>query len=192
MQQGTVETGDRGLLATVLGGGGRENATDLTDESPTEPEWPCLVQKVPHLRAHVAESGWRAEDNGIGFDKLARRGNWDVPEGGARCLSADLFQRLLGHEFGDLIQADFGAFNFARSFHYRLGHAIDVPEHAVKHYLNLHAHCRFLTYSNKLPAAHGCKTSQLTCRRVCNFYTTSNSCIAYSATTAFLLPSSFG
>jgi hypothetical protein len=67
MQQGTVETGDRGLLATVLGGGGRENATDLTDESPAEPELPGLVQKVPHLRAHVAESGWRAEDNGIGF-----------------------------------------------------------------------------------------------------------------------------
>ena len=43
--------------------------------------------------------------------------------------------------------------------------------HAVKDYLNPHAHCRFLTYSNKLPAAHGCKTSQLTCRRVCNFYT---------------------
>src|ERR1022692_890177 len=145
MQQGTVETGDRGLLATVLGGGGRENATDLTDESPTEPEWPCLVQKVPHLRAHVAESGWRAEDNGIGFGKLARRGNWNVPEGGARRLSAALFQRLLGHEFGDLIQADFGAFNLARSFHDRLGHAIDVAVHAVKQHLNSHAHYRFLT-----------------------------------------------
>jgi hypothetical protein len=91
--------------------------------------------------------------------ELARRGNWKVLEGGARCLSADLFQRLLGHEFGDLIQADFGAFNLARSFHYRLGHAIDVPLHAVKQYLNPHAHRRFLIYSNKLPAAHGCNTS---------------------------------
>src|SRR5664280_927739 len=101
MQQGTVETGDRGLLATVLGGGGRENATDLTDESPTEPEWPCLIEKVPHLRAHVAESGWRAEDNGIGFGKLARRGNWNVPEEALEKIGAKA----------------------ARSFHYRLGHA---------------------------------------------------------------------
>src|ERR1019366_9510070 len=38
MQQGTVETGDRGLLATVLGSGGREKAADLADESPAEPE----------------------------------------------------------------------------------------------------------------------------------------------------------
>ena len=62
--------------------------------------------------------------------------------------------------------------NLARSFHYRLGHAIDVPVHAVKQYLNPHAHCRFLTYSNKLPAAHRAKPlTHLPERRVCNFYT---------------------
>ncbi len=41
--------------------------------------------------------------------------------------------------------ADLGAFNFARSFDYRLGHAIDVAVHAVEDYLDLYAHCRFLT-----------------------------------------------
>src|ERR1039458_1730467 len=73
------------------------------------------------------------------------------PKAECAALAPDLFQRLLGHEFGDLIQADFGAFNFARSFHYRLGHTVDVAVHAVKEYLNPHAHGRFLTYSNKLP-----------------------------------------
>jgi len=68
----------------------------LPTRAPLSPEWPCLVQKVPHLRAHVAESGWRAEDNGIGFGKLARGGNRNVPEGGARCLIDDLFQRPSG------------------------------------------------------------------------------------------------
>src|ERR1035441_2834678 len=130
----------------------------LPTRAQSEPELPCLVQKVPHLRAHVAESGWRAEDNGIGFGKLARRGNWNVPKGGTRRLSADLFQRLHGHEFGDLIQADFGAFNFARSFHYRLGHAVDVAVHAVKEHLNLYAHGRFLLIQ-KWAAALGCNTS---------------------------------
>jgi predicted Zn-dependent protease len=77
-----------------------------------------------------------------------------VLESGARCLGADPLQGLLGHEFGNLIQADFGAFNFARTFHHRLGHAIDVAVHAVKQHLNLYAHSRFVTYSKEIRFAH--------------------------------------
>src|ERR1022692_438754 len=111
------------------------------------------------------------------------------PKAECAALAPDLFQRLLGHEFGDLIQADFGAFNFARSFHYRLGHAVDVPVHAVKEDLNPHAHCRFLTYSNKLPAARVQHLTTHLQARLQLLHSTCNSCIACIA---FLLLSSFG
>lgn len=64
----------------------------------------------------------------------------------------------------------------------RLGHAVDVAVHAVKEYLNLHAHRRILLIQTSgLSAAHGCKTSSLTGRHVCTFCT-------QSATLASLVP----
>src|ERR1017187_6404416 len=95
----------------------------------------------------VVEGARKVEGAEVGLYQVAEL----VPVEALEKIGAKAARSAFGHEFGDLIQADFGAFNFARSFHYGLGHAVDVAVHAVKEYLNPHAHCRFLTYSNKLP-----------------------------------------
>src|SRR5213082_1214336 len=65
VEQGAVEGGDGRLLAAVLAGSAAKNAADLADECAAHPKGAGLIEEVAHLRRHVAEAGWSAEQDQV-------------------------------------------------------------------------------------------------------------------------------
>src|SRR4029079_12595200 len=69
MQKRPMERDNGGLVAAA-GAGRGEHAADFADQSALDPERPGLVEEVPHLRAHIAEAGRRAEDDCVVIGEL--------------------------------------------------------------------------------------------------------------------------
>src|SRR5512144_2929311 len=57
MQQRGMKAGQGGFLPAMLSRRTGEHAAHLADESAFSPESPRLIEKITHLRAHIAEAG---------------------------------------------------------------------------------------------------------------------------------------
>jgi len=64
VQQSRDEREDGGFVAATDAGAGK-NAGDLANERAAHPQAAGLVEKIAHLRRHVAEARRRAEDDGV-------------------------------------------------------------------------------------------------------------------------------
>src|ERR1700733_14848547 len=116
-----------GLLSTMLTGGAAEHAADLAYQRPPTPYRPGLIQKVPHLRGHVAEARRRAEDDGIVLLELigpAYLGRLIEPE--AR-RPADIRWHQFGHPLDDHVRQR----NTAGALGLGARHGLDVSVAAV-------------------------------------------------------------
>ena len=80
MQQGRMETRDGGLLATVLCAGGCKHASHLPYKRSLGPHLSGLIEEITHLCSHVAEAGWRAENDRIRTRHHLRLGDRDMCE----------------------------------------------------------------------------------------------------------------
>jgi hypothetical protein len=65
MQQCQVERRDRRFLSAVLACRAAEYTAELVEQRVAHPESARAVAEVAHLRGHVAEARWRAEDDAI-------------------------------------------------------------------------------------------------------------------------------
>ena len=137
VQQRRVEADQRRLLAAVLGARAREGTADLANQRPVEPQVARPIEEVAHLGTHVAKSRRGAEDDRVGLGQLGRLGDGNVGEHLAGLRGAAGPQRLVGHQFGNLREADLGAGHRFRATHDGLGQLVDVAVHAVEHNLNL-------------------------------------------------------
>ena len=122
MEQGPVKRHDGGLVAAA-GRGRGEHAADLADQRAADPQRPGLIEEVPHLRAHIAESRRRAENDAVVLGKLLRVGDRrrliDLHAGGKH----DLF----GHQLRHALDADMHAFDRARAMGRGIGQGLGVP-----------------------------------------------------------------
>jgi hypothetical protein len=122
MQQGPVERDDGGLVAAA-GRGRGEHAADLADQRAAHPERPGLIEEVPHLRAHIAEARWRAEDDTVVIGKLLgigdRRELVELHAGGAH--------DLLGHQLRHALDAYMHAFDSAHAVSDGISKCLNMP-----------------------------------------------------------------
>ena len=63
VDQSVVKRRDGRFLAAMLGAGGYKDAANLADKLAARPEAASLVKEIAHLRAHVAETRRRAEND---------------------------------------------------------------------------------------------------------------------------------
>ena len=140
MQKSGVEARNRGLLATVLRAGTSKNAPNLANEGTVEPKSAGLIEKIAHLAAHVSEASWRTENDSVGLRKLIDRGHWHLGQSGLGGLGTVFFEHIVRSELRHLIERDFCAEDLLCALGYCLGHAVNVPIHAMKNDLNLDAH----------------------------------------------------
>ena len=117
---------DGGFVAAARAGAGKD-AGDLADERAAHPQAAGLVEKIAHLRRHIAEARRRAEDDGVVVAEFLGRSD------GRRLvnLRAVFFRDLFRHEFRHALERHFDAVNGARAFRDGFGHGFDVAVHGV-------------------------------------------------------------
>jgi hypothetical protein len=140
VQQSRMEAGDRRLLATVLGGGGGEDAPYFAHERSLCPEIPGSVQEVTHLPCHISEARRRAEDDRIRFRQLIWMGDRDMSKRGTGLVSSGTLQGALRHHLRHLVERHLRAGDFTRTRCHRFGHLVDVAVHAVEDHLHMSRH----------------------------------------------------
>ena len=109
------------FLAAVRARRRGEDRSDLADQLVLFPQPTGLIEKVLHLRRHVAETCGRAKDDGIVVDEIIDAGDWRnllelVMRGG---------RHLVRHELGDSLDIDFRA-RQSHAFGLRMGHSLDM------------------------------------------------------------------
>ena len=127
VQQRRVEGQDGALLATVLGGAGREHRAHLADERTRGPQAAGLVDERAHLAADVAEARGRAEDDGVVVRQLRRLRH----RGGLVGLAMGRSEYVSRHGFRHTLDVHGGTGHFAGAFGHDLGHLLDVTVVAV-------------------------------------------------------------
>jgi hypothetical protein len=114
-----------GHLLSAAGTGGGEDAGHLAGQCTLGPQPAGLVEEVAHLPGHVAEAGWRAEDDCIVIDQFRRAGHLGLLIG----LAPGSGKSAGIHGFRYPFDGDLGACDAARALGDRLGHGFDMSVH---------------------------------------------------------------
>ncbi len=94
----------------------------LPISAPLDPQRSGLIEEVPHLRAHIAEAGRRAENDAVVFGEFLR-----VGDGGRLIhLHAGGAHHLFGHQLRHALDADMHAFDGTRAMGHGIGQGLGV------------------------------------------------------------------
>ena len=129
MQQDRVKGQDGRFLATMLRRARCEDGTDFSDQGSAHPEAAGLVEKVLHLRRHIAETGRRSENDRIVIGELVHRSDGR--------LLVELVVSLVGHfdgdQLGHALDRHLGTAG-ASALRCRISHLLDMaPCRIIKH-----------------------------------------------------------